>query len=70
MAAAAAGIVIGVWTSLMTYTYSPCGPHQLCVILLAAGATIASLSPPKDAKDMNRFPMGRAVGEHEPLHGR
>lgn len=29
LAAAEAGIVIGLWTSLLTY--SPCGPRQLCI---------------------------------------
>jgi hypothetical protein len=29
--AAAAGIVFGLWTSLITYAYVPCGPRQLCL---------------------------------------
>jgi ABC-type microcin C transport system permease subunit YejB len=35
LAAAAAGIALGVWTSLMTYIYPPCGPRALCLILSA-----------------------------------
>jgi hypothetical protein len=35
LSAAAAGIVIGLWASSITYGYAPCGPHQLCVGFLA-----------------------------------
>jgi|GEM_PF-1931054 len=35
LGAAAVGIAVGLWASLMVYTYLPCGPHQLCIILLA-----------------------------------
>jgi len=31
LAAAGAGIVIGLWTSLITYADPPCGPRQLCL---------------------------------------
>jgi hypothetical protein len=31
LAGAAAGIVVGLWTSLITYAYAPCGPRQLCI---------------------------------------
>lgn len=35
LAAAEAGIVIGLWTSLITYADPPCGPRQLCIGFLA-----------------------------------
>jgi hypothetical protein len=35
VSAAAAGIVIGLWTSSITYGSPPCGPHQLCIGFLA-----------------------------------
>ena len=35
MSAAAVGIALGLWASLMVYTYPPCGPHQLCATFLA-----------------------------------
>jgi len=35
LGAAVVGIVLGLWASMMLYTYPPCGPHQLCVIVLA-----------------------------------
>jgi hypothetical protein len=53
--AALAGVTLGLWASMITYTYPPCGPHLLCIIFLAhrfaawqsalvgLGATIAIL---------------------------
>lgn len=35
LAAAAAGMGLGIWTSLMTYTCPPCGPQEFCIMLLA-----------------------------------
>jgi hypothetical protein len=32
--AAVAGVTLGLWTSMITYTYPPCGPHLLCIIFL------------------------------------
>jgi ABC-type microcin C transport system permease subunit YejB len=37
LGAAAVGIALGLWASLMVYTYPPCGPRQLCVTGLAQG---------------------------------
>jgi hypothetical protein len=31
LGAAAVGIALGLWASLMVYPYPPCGPHQLCL---------------------------------------
>jgi hypothetical protein len=35
LGAAAVGIGVGLWASLMVYTYPTCGPRQLCVTVLA-----------------------------------
>jgi hypothetical protein len=35
LGAAAIGIALGLWTSLMVYTQGPCGPNQLCIIVIA-----------------------------------
>ena len=35
LGAAAVGIAVGLWASLMVYTYPACGPRELCVTFLA-----------------------------------
>lgn len=35
LGAAAVGVGVGLWASLMVYTYPTCGPRQLCVTFLA-----------------------------------
>ena len=40
LAAALVGIGVGMWAALLTYTYPPCGPNQLCIGFLAQRFTI------------------------------